>query len=88
MVRTTVMLPEELKDKTMRLARVLGVSFGEMVRTTLEREVSRGAGKRKDRRRDPFFLDFGLKAKPSGGRFLTNPKSAIQNPKSRRGRTA
>jgi len=56
MVRTTVMLPAELKAKTMRLARALGVSFGELVRTTLEQAVDRqkrGTGKDE---KDPVFV--------------------------------
>jgi len=58
MERTTVMLPAELKDKTMRMARQLGISFGEMVRTTLEQAVSRGAGgRRRDRSKDPLLSD-------------------------------
>lgn len=40
MTRTTIMLPEDLKDKSMRLARQLGVSFGELVRTALHQTVS------------------------------------------------
>ena len=41
MDRTTVMLPGSLKEKSTRLARRLGVSFGELVRTALAQAVSR-----------------------------------------------
>ena len=57
MERTTIMLPADLKDKTMRLARRLGISFGEMVRNTLEQTVSRSEGKRRERKADPLFAD-------------------------------
>lgn len=57
MERTTVMLPLDLKERTMRLARQLGVSFGELVRTSLETVVSRRDGKRRDRKHDPLLAD-------------------------------
>ena len=57
MVRTTIMVPVELKVKAIRLARQMGVSFGEIVRTSLEETVLKRKGKRGERKNDSFFSD-------------------------------
>jgi hypothetical protein len=54
MKRTTVMLPTELKAKAERRAYELGVSFGELVRESLENALE----SREERRtEDPLFKD-------------------------------
>ena len=43
MQRTTITLPVELKERAMRLARMQGVSFGELVRRLLRDAVGKPA---------------------------------------------
>lgn len=54
MKRTTVMLPTELKARAERRAYELGVSFGELVRETLQSALESGEERRTD---DPLFKD-------------------------------
>jgi hypothetical protein len=54
MIRTTVMLPEELKFQAERIARRNGISFGRFIRISIEKAV-RGA--EKSGREDAFFAD-------------------------------
>ncbi len=54
MKRTTVMLPPELKARAERRAYELGVSFGELVRETLQGALESGEERRTD---DPLFKD-------------------------------
>ena len=55
MVRTTIMLPSDLRVRSGRQARQRGVSFGELVRASLAAELERGDGKTGDA--DPLFAD-------------------------------
>jgi len=58
MSRTTVMLPLDLKRKTVALARSSGVSFGEFVRRAL---AAAAEGERQGRpRRDPLLEDHAV----------------------------
>ena len=54
MKRTTVMLPAELKARAERRAYELGVSFGELVRETLQSALESGEERRTE---DPLFKD-------------------------------
>lgn len=54
MRRTTVMLPAELKARAERRAYELGVSFGELVRETLQSALESGPERRTE---DPLFTD-------------------------------
>jgi hypothetical protein len=54
MKRTTVMLPAELKARAERRAYDLGVSFGELVRETLQGALESGEEPRTE---DPLFKD-------------------------------
>ena len=54
MKRTTVMLSAELKARAERRAYELGVSFGELVRETLQTALESGQERRTD---DPLFKD-------------------------------
>ncbi len=54
MKRTTIMLPPELKARAERRAYELGVSFGELVRETLQGALESGEERRTD---DPLFKD-------------------------------
>lgn len=54
MNRTTIMLPEGLKNKAQMLAIMKGISLGELVREALEQRLSRSKALKA---RDPFFDD-------------------------------
>lgn len=54
MKRTTVMLPSELKARAERRAYEIGVSFGELVRETLESALANAEDRRSD---DVLFRD-------------------------------
>lgn len=54
MKRTTIMLPAELKMRAERHAYELGVSFGELVRETLQLALEGGMTARTE---DPLFTD-------------------------------
>jgi hypothetical protein len=54
MVRTTVMIPRELRIRSARRARERGMSFGELVRESLAAEVD---SVRADPKADPLFAD-------------------------------
>ena len=54
MKRTTLLIPPELKRRAERRARVLGLSFGELVRNALEASLRESAA---DRKVDPMFAD-------------------------------
>lgn len=53
MRRTTVMLPEDLKNRAEAHARARGISFGSQVRRSLERTLAEPRGEAPD----PFFDD-------------------------------
>jgi hypothetical protein len=53
MTRSTIMLPEELKVRAQDKARELGMSFGELLRESLERRL----GVPGDRLEDPLFAN-------------------------------
>lgn len=70
MTRTTIMLPEEVKDRAERMARDTGISFSEFVRQAIARslEVGMGDAARVRRAADPLFVAVGrlrLRAHPS-----------------------
>ena len=50
MTRTALMLPEDLKAEAENAARAQGISFGEMVRVSLRKNLD-------SRKVDPFFSD-------------------------------
>ena len=54
MNRTTIMLPSELKGRALRQAKKMGVSFGALVRESLEVFLSRSSDSADD---DPLFAD-------------------------------
>jgi hypothetical protein len=54
MLRTTIMLPPELKRRAVLRARAEGVSLGELIRRSLESAIRDGPG---TRGRDPLFAD-------------------------------
>lgn len=54
MIRTTLMLPEDLKRRAQALARRRGMSFGELVRGSLEATLRGDAGEVAE---DALFLD-------------------------------
>jgi hypothetical protein len=54
MVRTTIMLPADLRRRSTRRARERGVSFGELVRESLSAELDRAPVSRDA---DPLFAD-------------------------------
>jgi len=56
MVRTTIMLPSELRLRSTRRARQRGLSFGELVRESLAAELERGEGSA-GAGDDPLFAD-------------------------------
>jgi hypothetical protein len=56
MVRTTIMLPADLRRRSALRARELGVSLGELVRASLAVEVKRGKSLARGGR-DPLFAD-------------------------------
>jgi len=69
MLRTTVMLPPEIKARAEAMARESGVSFAEFVRRALEGEIGKGAPNPDSlrRSRDPLFQGFDeliARAKP------------------------
>jgi len=51
--RTTIVLPPSLEREAKALARELGISFAELVRDALEKEIARRRRERKGY--DPFF---------------------------------
>ncbi|MSV35470.1 MAG: hypothetical protein EXQ47_07715 [Bryobacterales bacterium] len=54
--RTTIVMPELLKAKAVARARQRGISFGELVRQAVEKEVAAPArGKSKKKTGDPFW---------------------------------
>lgn len=58
MKRTTVMLPYELHSKACFVARERGISFGELVRESVESAVEgKPARKKEGWKGDPFFTD-------------------------------
>ncbi len=54
MRRTTIMLPEELKQHALLRARGEGISLGELIRRSLAETLAEGAT---DQRDDPLFAD-------------------------------
>jgi len=54
MHRTTIMLPPELKARSVRLARKRGISLGELIREALERLVQSPSESVEE---DPLFTD-------------------------------
>jgi len=54
MVRTTIMLPADLRHRSIQRARQRGLSFGELVRESLSSELERDAANRGG---DPLFDD-------------------------------
>lgn len=52
MNRTTILLTEALKMKAMHLAKLEGISFGQMIRESLEMRL-----KEHDKNRDCFYED-------------------------------
>lgn len=56
MNRTTILLPEELKEESVRVAREHGISFGELVRRVLEEAVTRRK-KKQPLSEDTLFAD-------------------------------
>ena len=54
MLRTTVMLPLDLKRRAQALAQRMGVSLGELIRESLEAALRGDAGEVRD---DPLFSD-------------------------------
>lgn len=57
MHRTTVMIPDELKDEAVKQARERGVSLGHFVREALRESVERIERKRARVGEDPLFAD-------------------------------
>ena len=55
MTRTTVLLPEELKQRAERKAARRGISFGEMLRQSLERALR--TTREEGDEEDPLFSD-------------------------------
>ncbi len=49
--RTTIMLPTDLKHRAEQVARIEGVSLGELIRVSLEERLQRSHA------RDPLFAD-------------------------------
>ncbi|MEK7269724.1 MAG: hypothetical protein AAB215_02150 [Planctomycetota bacterium] len=68
MKRTTVMLPYELHAKACFVARERGISFGELVRKSVERATERKPARRKGWKDDPLFANF----KPFEGKGPTD----------------
>jgi hypothetical protein len=64
MRRTTLMLPDDLKERAQSLAKRRRVSFGELVRRLLWREVD--AAQQPDPA-DPFFADTAVWEGPTPG---------------------
>lgn len=58
MERTTVMIPEDLRRQGMRQARAMGLSFGELVRSSLRDFLS--SPRKKAKTRDTLFLDHSV----------------------------
>lgn len=56
MWKTTLMLPIELKERAQRIARTRGISFGELMRQSLESTVVTEESKR-TLDDDPFWAD-------------------------------
>ena len=54
MNRTTIMLPHELRVRAGRLAREQGISFGELIRRTLQTALDHAAA---GAQKDPLFAD-------------------------------
>ena len=55
MKRTTFMIPSDLKQRAVRLARERGISLGQLVREALERILLESGPA--ERMADPLFLD-------------------------------
>lgn len=57
MTRTTVVLPDEIKDIAVRNAHAEGISFGEFVRRSLENSIRRDISEKESysRRHDSLF---------------------------------
>jgi hypothetical protein len=53
--RTTIVMPEPLKRLATAEARRQGISFGELVRRAVEKEVSGTGTRRRTRTGDPFW---------------------------------
>jgi hypothetical protein len=56
MVRTTIMLPSDLRLRSNRRARERGLSFGQLVRESLAAELERASGS-EGATADPLFAD-------------------------------
>ena len=54
MHRTTIMLPDDLRNRAVRRAKETGVSLGELIRQAVETLLSRS---RSPAREDPLFRD-------------------------------
>lgn len=52
MHRTTVLLPTALKNQALRLAHEMGISLGELIRSSIELRCTKQLAKE-----DPFFTD-------------------------------
>jgi len=57
MIRTTIMLPADLRHRSTRRARERGLSFGELVRESLSAELDRASVSRDA---DPLFADHAV----------------------------
>jgi len=57
MHRTTIMIPDDLKEQAAKRARERGVSFGELVREALRDCLQRAAAKKSGFADDPVFAD-------------------------------
>ena len=53
--RTTIVMPEPLKRRAVAKARQEGISFGELVRRAVEKEVSAATKNRGRKTGDPFL---------------------------------
>ncbi len=55
--RTTIVLPLALKHSAVAAARERGISFGELVRRAVRKELAEPAARANRRRKDPFLDD-------------------------------
>lgn len=55
MLRTTIMLPEDLKATAQRYARRQGMSLGDLIRESLQQRLLQETGE--SRTQDPLFAD-------------------------------
>jgi hypothetical protein len=62
MIRTTIMLPADLRLRSSRRARERGMSFGELVRASLVAEIDQARGEPAS---DPLFADNAVYSGPA-----------------------